>query len=186
MPPSRIPAGPRRPPVVMRPLPCGSLAAMESFELDELVKVLQTAISPVAVISGVGLLLLSLTNRIGRTTDRARALAAERRRATPQEAARLDRQIRILYRRARILRRAIALALASVLFVSLIVVALFAIYLAHARLQGVVVALFVLGLASLVASLVDFLRDIGLSLSALRQELGEVVGPPAGGPGDPR
>lgn len=152
---------------------------MQPFELDELVKILQTAISPVAVISGVGLLLLSLTNRIGRTTDRARALAAERRAAAPGVASRLDRQIHILFRRARILRRSIALALGSVLFVSLIVVTLFAVYLWGARLQLVVVALFVLSLVCLVASLVDFLRDIVLSLAALRQELAETVGSPA-------
>ena len=148
---------------------------MRFLALNDLVEILQTAISPVAVISGVGLLLLSLTNRIGRSSDRARALAAQRRSAPPADTAGLDRQIRILFRRTRILRRSIAFALASVLFVSLIVVALFAIYLAQLHLELVVVGLFVLSLGCLLASLVDFLRDIGLSLGALRHELHETM-----------
>jgi hypothetical protein len=37
----------------------------------ELIPVLQVAIGPVILISGVGLLLLTLTNRFGRAVDRA-------------------------------------------------------------------------------------------------------------------
>jgi len=44
--------------------------------LDDLTRVLQASISPVALVSGVGLLILSLTNRFGRVTDRLRELAA--------------------------------------------------------------------------------------------------------------
>jgi len=42
----------------------------------ELIPVLQTAIGPVALISGIGLLILSMTNRLGRVIDRGRSLAA--------------------------------------------------------------------------------------------------------------
>ena len=45
--------------------------------LKELIPVLQVAIGPVILISGVGLLLLTLTNRYGRTIDRARQLMRE-------------------------------------------------------------------------------------------------------------
>ena len=38
---------------------------------------LQVAIGPVILISGVGLLLLTLTNRYGRTIDRARHIVRE-------------------------------------------------------------------------------------------------------------
>jgi hypothetical protein len=45
--------------------------------LTELIPVLQMAIGPVILISGVGLLLLSMTNRLGRVIDRARLLYRE-------------------------------------------------------------------------------------------------------------
>ncbi|WP_345111750.1 DUF2721 domain-containing protein [Candidatus Villigracilis vicinus] len=44
--------------------------------IQELIPVLQTAIGPVILISGVGLLLLSMTNRLSRVIDRARNLLA--------------------------------------------------------------------------------------------------------------
>ena len=42
---------------------------MPSTPLHELIPVLQVAIGPVILISGVGLLLLTLTNRFGRIID---------------------------------------------------------------------------------------------------------------------
>ena len=47
--------------------------------MKELIPLLQTAIGPVILISGVGLLLLSMTNRFGRIIDRSRILAHEMR-----------------------------------------------------------------------------------------------------------
>ena len=38
------------------------------------IQFLQACITPVALISGVGLLLLTITNRLGRTIDRTRQL----------------------------------------------------------------------------------------------------------------
>jgi len=50
---------------------------MISLILQQLIPVIQTAVGPVILISGVGLLLLSMTNRFGRVLDRARLLARE-------------------------------------------------------------------------------------------------------------
>ena len=44
---------------------------MNAPALDQLIPILQLAIGPVILISGVGLLLLTLTNRFGRLVDRA-------------------------------------------------------------------------------------------------------------------
>jgi Protein of unknown function (DUF2721) len=140
---------------------------------DQLIRVLQTAISPVVLISGVGLLVLSMTNRFARTTERARSLAANRGGADEAEQARLDLQIRILFRRSRILLLSTSLALASVLLAALLTVALFIHYLAAVSLYYLVMALFVLSLTSLIASLVLFIQDMTLSLRALREELRE-------------
>ena len=47
---------------------------MPFLTLTELIPILQIAVGPVILISGVGLLLLSMTNRLGRAIDRARIL----------------------------------------------------------------------------------------------------------------
>ena len=50
---------------------------MQNHSLTELVPILQLAIGPVILISGVGMLLLTFTNRFGRVVDRTRGLAVE-------------------------------------------------------------------------------------------------------------
>ena len=51
----------------------------------DLIPILQVAIGPVILISGVGLLLLSMTNRLGRVIDRARLLVKGLDHATPEQ-----------------------------------------------------------------------------------------------------
>jgi hypothetical protein len=47
--------------------------------VNQLIQFLQLSLAPVTLISGVGLLLLSMTNRFARTTDRARGLVKDAR-----------------------------------------------------------------------------------------------------------
>lgn len=138
---------------------------------DPLVGILQTAVSPAILISAVGLLVLSMTNRFGRTTERARGLAAQQAGADAAERSRLDAQIRILYRRSRILLFSTSLALTSILFAVLLIVALFIHFLSAVNLHYLVATLFVCSLTSLVVSLALFIEDMTLSLRALREEL---------------
>ena len=81
---------------------------MGTLDTSQLVTVLQTAVGPVVVISGVGLLLLTMTNRLGRIVDRSRALAHQARTATGEEREKARAQLRILRERAELVRWAIA------------------------------------------------------------------------------
>jgi ABC-type multidrug transport system fused ATPase/permease subunit len=144
---------------------------VQASELNELTRILQTAISPVAMISGIGLLVLSMTNRFARTTDRARILSKQLKEAERAEGENLLAQIRILYRRSQVLLWAISFALASVFAVSLLIVALFSIYTLNADLHNLVILLFVVSLLCLVVSLLLFIQDMLLSLKALKEEL---------------
>jgi hypothetical protein len=94
-------------------------------ETSELVPVLQTAVGPVVMISGVGLLLLSMTNRLGRIVDRSRSLARQVRETTDEDRGPIQAQLRILGQRAQVVRRAIALASFCVLFAAVLVISLF-------------------------------------------------------------
>ncbi|HTA31486.1 MAG TPA: DUF2721 domain-containing protein [Candidatus Cybelea sp.] len=89
---------------------------MPSPPLTELIPVLQVAIAPVILISGVGLLLLSLTNRFGRAVDRTRQIHHEMRTATPAEKPRLANQVEVIYRRARLIQFSISMGALSALF----------------------------------------------------------------------
>jgi hypothetical protein len=146
---------------------------MPTIPVRELIPVLQVAIGPVILISGVGLLLLTLSNRFGRAVDRSRALGREMRKVTEEAERRLLlEQVRILYRRARYIRLAITMAVSSVLLASVLITALFLTALMNREL-GLVIALIFIGcLACLMISLGAFIREIKLSLQALKLELG--------------
>lgn len=145
---------------------------MPSTQLSELIPVLQTAIGPVILISGVGLLLLSLTNRFGRAVDRARELLREMREAPADEQKRLARQVENLYHRAKLIQRAIIFGTVSVLFAAILIIALFFTALMKWNSAVLISILFILCLASLIFSLIAFIMEIRLSLKALKVELG--------------
>lgn len=139
------------------------------MSLDNLIRVLQASISPVAMVSGVGLLLLSLTNRFGRVTDRLRELAAER--DNPVHRAGVEKQIQIFHRRARIIRSAVSAAVGCMLLASCMVLLLFGMAVAGIPAQTVVLMLFGASLLSLIGTLILFLMDMRLSLRAVEEEL---------------
>lgn len=146
---------------------------MAASETSQLVTVLQTAIGPVVVVSGVGLLLLTMTNRLGRIVDRSRALAHEARETSGPEKESITAQLRILGERAELVRRAIALAAFCVLFAAILVITLFVTALFEADLPWLVAGLFILSMLCLIASLVEFIRDVNKSLQATALEVGK-------------
>ncbi len=144
-------------------------------QLTQLIPVLQTAIGPVILISGVGLLLLSLTNRFGRAVDRARQLLHEMRTAAENDRKRLAGQVENLYERARLIQRAVIFGAISVLFAAVLIIALFVAALIKVDCVSIICLLFICCLASLIASLIAFIMDIRLSLKALRLEMGHGI-----------
>jgi hypothetical protein len=140
------------------------------ISLKELVPILQLAIGPVILISGVGLLLLTLTNRFGRMLDRARLLNREKP-ATPSEAEGLRAQIEILHRRAQILRLSITLGSITVLLVAVLILTLFIAALCKLELGWLIVAIFCTSQIALIGSMLAFIRDMNLALAAVKLEL---------------
>jgi hypothetical protein len=140
--------------------------------VKDLVPVLQVAIGPVILISGVGLLLLTLSNRFGRAVDRSRQLAREMREMSATDRDRLVGQVEILYRRARLIRLSITMAAVSVLLAALLIIVLFLTALLQVEIGPVIILLFVSCLICLIVSLISFIREINQSLVALKLELG--------------
>ncbi len=146
---------------------------MPAIQTSELVPVLQTAVSPVVLISGVGLLLLTMTNRLGRIVDRARSLALRVKEVDGEDRAPLHAQLHILSQRAHMVRRSIAFAAFCVLFAALLVISLFLTALVGVDIPWLIAGFFILSLVCLLASLVDFIRDINRALEATALEVGE-------------
>jgi hypothetical protein len=144
---------------------------MLSRPLHELIPVLQVAIGPVILISGISLLLLTLTNRFGRAIDRSRTLVRELR-ESPSNEQELARQVEVLYRRARLIRLSILSAAAGLLLATGLIIALFVAALMKWEASLLITGFFVCSMLALIVSLVAFIKDIQLSLSALALELG--------------
>ncbi len=139
----------------------------------ELIPVLQTAIGPVILISGVGLLLLTMTNRLGRVIDRARILASQVNDADLTTRQNKGAQLVILWRRARLIRLSITLTAFSALFAAILVVVLFMTAILRVESAWLIGGLFILDMASLIGALIYFLQDINLSLEAVKIEIQE-------------
>jgi uncharacterized membrane protein YqjE len=139
--------------------------------IRELLPILQTAIGPVILISGVGLLLLSMTNRLSRVIDRSRTLLTLSERTSGPARTRALAQLDILWKQARLIRLAILLASIAVLLAACLIILIFIIALFALDDAWVISLTFVACMLSLIASLTVFITDINRSLCALKVEL---------------
>lgn len=140
------------------------------------IQFLQSSITPVALISGVGLLLLTITNRLGRTIDRTRHLVAELEAPEVKRVEIKRHEIEILYTRSRYLRNSIAFIVVSVFSSSLIIPLLFIMNLTGRDMRITGYLLFIVSVFSILVSSYYFFRDILLSLNAIKLEAKEYLG----------
>ena len=122
--------------------------------------VIQLAVAPVFLLTGIGAILSVLTGRLGRLVDRFRALS-ETRETLP---AAQSRELAILTVRARWVHWAITLCTASALFVAIVIAALFMGAVVDINPSRVVSILFIIAMSSLIVGLGCFLREISLSV----------------------
>ncbi len=136
------------------------------MEARDVFEALQLAVSPVILISAYGLLLLSMTNRLGRAIDRARQLV--------REGSAKEEQIAIIARRAVWIRSAIVFTSLALIAAALLVLVLFASVLLPVGIAPAVSVLFIGSLVCLVIGLTYFLVDIFGSLHAMKAELSSI------------
>ena len=150
---------------------------MES--LSSLLPIIQLAITPVILISGMGALMITLTNRMARIVDRTRELAEAIPDADPEERTHLESQLDIMWDRSLMMRGAVTCNGLSMLLACLLIVALFGAGMFDWNMKIVVLALFCASIMMLTASLVEFLRDIFVSLHALQLQVARARQRPA-------
>ena len=142
------------------------------MDFEQFIRLLQLTISPMVLISGVGLLLLSVTNRLARPIDRARQIHQEIKRAGIRAQPRDEVQLKVLLRRCELLRAAIGLLvfsiLSSVAMILIIIISAFA----TVNWQIAILGLLTLSVLAIFGALILFLYDVTLALRALKIEVG--------------
>ena len=136
---------------------------------DDIAHIIQLAVAPVFLIAGIGHLLVTLTNRLGRVTDRTRALEIELAVEQPREThPRWSKELVLLDRRMRWINRAITLSTLAMLLICLVIVTLFTGQLLSFDLSMFIAVLFILTMGVLVAALGNFLWEIHLAAEMIR------------------
>jgi hypothetical protein len=139
------------------------------LSLAHISTLIQSAVGPVFLISGVGVTLNVLTSRLARVVDRARGLESERHQAGDEMArADIDSRLAVMARRARHINAAITLATISALLTAITVVLLFTSAFLPVNFGGYIAVLFVSSMLCLAFAYLAFLIEVRIATAALR------------------
>jgi hypothetical protein len=130
--------------------------------------VIQLAVAPVFLLTGIGAILAVMTSRLGRIIDRARMLEESLDGAAPDLLTGLRADLGVLSRRAQLIYRAITLCTTTALLICTVIAVLFLSASLHFNATIPVTILFVAAMATFFLGLVWFLREIYLATVNLR------------------
>lgn len=144
---------------------------MLNLHLGNIGQIIQLAIAPVFLLTGVGTNLTVLTNRLARIIDRSRTLeelvnSQGVEVLTPNMRQELDE----LYQRSHLINRAITLSSTCALLICLVIAALFLGDALGLQLDKIIAAMFVCGVIALIGSFIFFLREIFVATKTLRRQ----------------
>jgi hypothetical protein len=135
----------------------------------DIAHLIQVALTPIFLISAIGVTLNVLTSRLARIVDRARTL--EGLAVNPSyrpEGRDLNEMLRVLERRSKYINAAITLITLSALFIALVVVMLFVNAFVSWNLATFIACMFILSMLSLAAALTCFLIEVRIATTTLR------------------
>jgi len=132
---------------------------------------LQATLTPVTLISGVGLLLLSMTNRYNHALDRIRHLLKEKQLDPGADWSRVDRSIDIIYGRCRIMRKAILCVISSTVSSGALILITALEELLVVDLGWLKALLLITSIGLVVAACLMFVVEVGYSLRAITLEI---------------
>lgn len=125
------------------------------------------ALTPITLISGVGLLMICMTNRYNHATNRIRQLMAKRDTAEANLEPDLDAEIEIIYLRASLLRKGVLSVAISAVFSAILVTISVCSRFLNVDMTGLEGITLVAAITLIVISALLFSAEIGLSLKAL-------------------
>ena len=140
-------------------------------------QILNSAIAPIALISGVGLILLSLVNRMGNAIDRARKLIDELSNNPEQKMKKnLENQLLIIHRRAKYLKYSMTGIITSILLTSFLILVIIITKLAG-RSAGIIASgILIAASFAIFVAIIYFLFEVRLALGALDMRIKEIFG----------
>jgi predicted lysophospholipase L1 biosynthesis ABC-type transport system permease subunit len=139
--------------------------------IESFAKFLQLSTLPVVLISAAGLILLSITNRLGRVVDRSRHLAHEIESTHTPSKEDTRAQLHVLLKRSHVLRLSVAFTTISVVFSSLMIFMLIFSFVTHELFQIIILVFFATSIVCLILSSLFFLIDTSMALKALRLDI---------------
>jgi CBS domain containing-hemolysin-like protein len=135
----------------------------------DIAHLIQIALTPIFLISAIGVTLNVLTSRLARIVDRARAMEDKLLQPDHPPGGRdLHAALAVLARRARYINAAITLITLSALFIALVVVMLFVNAFLRWELSAFIASMFILSMLSLAAALTSFLIEVRIATTTLR------------------
>lgn len=129
--------------------------------------VIELAVAPAFVLTGIGSMLGVMTARLSRVIDRAREVEAPGFNGAVG-AGGIDQEIKILSRRARLIGLSIGLCTLAALLIASVIAALFLGAFVSFNAPVTVASLFIAAMLSMVAALLLFLREVFLATASLR------------------
>ena len=125
------------------------------------------ALTPITLISGVGLLMICMTNRYNHATNRIRQLMAKRDTAEASLEPDIDAEIEIIYLRASLLRKGVLSVAVSAVFSALLVTISVSSRFPNVDMSTLEGITLVAAITLIVISSLLFSAEISLSLKAL-------------------
>jgi hypothetical protein len=137
----------------------------------DIAHLIQSALAPVFLLTGVGTTLNVLTGRLSRAIDRARHLE-EKLTHHPADAQQIHADLAVLARRTRYIHTAIAMCGCSAVLIALVVITLFANAFFGSGFAGTIAWLFVGAMVFITAAYIAFLIEVRMATRHFR------IGPP--------
>jgi hypothetical protein len=138
---------------------------IQESPITDIAQIIELAVAPVFLLSGIGAMLAVMTNRLSRIVDRARRVEAD---ANPAEAPDPEPELTLLSRRAKLIGLSIGLCTITALLVSSVIAILFLGAFLTFDAAVLVALLFIAAMLAFIAALLFFLREVLLATAGLR------------------
>ncbi len=129
--------------------------------------VIQLAVAPVFLLTGVGAILAVIINRLGRIIDRFRVL--EHTSPSAEEVGAHHAEMAALAHRERVIYWSISLCTVCALLICVVIATLFVGAMMGVELSGAIALLFILAMLALIAGLLSFLREIYIATGSIHR-----------------
>lgn len=136
-------------------------------QITDVSRVIQLAVAPVFLLTGIATLINAMNTRLGRIVDRSRIVRERiRQSTTPEQVAEHEGELRLLIQRSRLAYLGILYSVLAALLVCLVIAGAFVGALNAVDLAKTVAIMFILAMSSMVISLGMFLREVYLGVGA--------------------